>query len=72
MQFQLTKGQPQEADCLFNYLLAQEEQTAFSEKIGMEAFSVKKNFDQVNDLLKKIEGNQPNEAIHAKGVNFAH
>lgn len=66
--FQLTKGQSQDADLLFKYLLEQEFNIAYSSKIGLEAFSKPKNIDQVNALVKSIEENQPEELIRAVKV----
>lgn len=61
--FNLTKGQSQDADRLFRFLLSQDEFTAVSEKAGEEAFAAPKNLDQVNELLRLIEENQPQELI---------
>ncbi len=71
--FQLTKGQSQEADLLFKFLLKQHNHIAFTDKISLDAFLVKKNFDQVNHLLRIIEENQPKEVIrvtHSEDNNW--
>mgnify|MGYP000120857530 CR=1 FL=1 len=61
--FQLTKGQAQDADRIFNYLLSQPNQTAYTAEIGLGAFLTKKNDDQVNELVQLILDNQPQELI---------
>jgi len=62
----MTGTQALECDRLLNYLLREHNHRSHSDRLGENAFSTQKNFDQVNEIVELILAEQPKEIIRVQ------